>query len=210
MPKTKILLLTGALLLAGGMARASEMALSLEAGYFDMTMARKSAQAVFGGSAGGVTFGAQARVGIGRSFYVALGGRWFQKEGERAFVADASSQPFRLGHPLTVRSIPVYALAGYRFSIGSRLVPYLGLGVGVTSYRETSTVAEIAQEAATATKPSGHLVAGLEWGRGRLRFGAEAMFSTAPGAIGEDGVSKVYGESNVGGLTVVAKVILVR
>lgn len=209
MSRVNILVLTGALLLTGASAQARELALSLEGGYFDMAMARKSAQAVFGGSAGGMTFGAQARVGIGRSFYVALGGRWFQKDGERVFVADANSEVYRLGHPLTVRTLPVYALLGYRFSPGKRLVPYAGLGFGVTSYRQKSTVAEIERATVTATKPSGHVVAGLEWGRGTVRFGVEAMFSTAPSALKDD-VSKVYGESNVGGLTVVGKVLFVR
>ncbi len=210
MSRANIVVLTGTLWLTGGLAQAGELALSLEGGYFDLTMARKSAQAVFGGSAGGATFGAQARVGLGRSFYVALGSRRFQKDGERAFVADASSEPYRLGHPLAVRTVPVYALVGYRFSPGKRLVPYAGLGLGVTSYREESTVAEIEQPTASATKPSGHVVAGLEWGRGTVRFGVEAMFSTVPAAIGKEGVSKVYGESNVGGLTVVGKVVLAR
>ena len=210
MSRANIVVLTGALLLTGGLAQAGELAISLEGGYFDLTMARKSAQAVFGGSAGGATFGAQVRLGIGRSFYVALGGRRFQRDGERAFLADASSEPYRLGHPLSVRTMPVYTLVGYRFSPGKRLVPYAGLGFGITSYREERTVAEIEQEPVTAAKPSGHLVAGLEWGRSTLRFGVEAMFSTVPGAIGKDGVSKVYGESNVGGLTIVGKVVLSR
>ncbi|HLA77385.1 MAG TPA: hypothetical protein VJU18_07395 [Vicinamibacteria bacterium] len=210
MLRANTFVLASTLLLAGSLAAAGDLAVSVEGGYFDLTLARKSAQAVFDGSAGGATFGTQLRLGIGRSFYVALGARRFQKDGERAFAADAGSEAYRLGHPLTVRTIPVYALAGYRFSASKRLVPYAGLGLGVTSYREESTVAEIEQPTVTATKPSGHLVAGMEWGRGTLRLGVEAMFSTVPGAIGKEGVSKVYGESNVGGVTVVARVLYVR
>ncbi len=47
-------------------------------------------------------------------------------------------------------------------------------------------------------------------GVGVLLLAVEAMFSTVPAAIGKEGVSKVYGESNVGGLTVVGKVVLAR
>ncbi len=106
MPRTKILLLTGALLLAGGWPRRASWP-SRSRAAIRPDGARNSAKAVFDGSAGGATFGAQARVGIGRSFFVAAGRPLFQKDGERVFVADASSQPFRLGHPLTVRTIPV-------------------------------------------------------------------------------------------------------
>ncbi len=210
MSRGSLLALTLAFLLGGSLAEAGEVAVSLEGGYFDMTLARKSAQAVFGGSAGGFTLGGQLRLGIGRSFFVALGGRRFQKEGQRAFAADATSPVFRLGHPLTVRTVPAYGLFGYRFSAGRRLVPYAGLGLGITSYRETSSIAEIPQPTFSASKPSGHVLAGVEWGRGALRLGMEGMFSTVPSAIGKQGVSKIYGESNVGGFTVVTRVLYVR
>ena len=41
-----------------------------------------------------------------------------------------------------------------------------------------------------------------------LRFAVEGQWSTVPDAIGVGGVSKVYGESNVGGFTILGKVIL--
>ena len=40
-----------------------------------------------------------------------------------------------------------------------------------------------------------------------MRFGAEAGYSTVSGAIGKDGVSKVYGEDDIGGAYVVGKIV---
>jgi len=189
-------------------ARAEGFAIGLEGGYYDMTNARNSAKAVFEGSAGGPAFGAFVRHGLGRSFFVGVGARMFRRTGERAFVADKNSPPFRLGHPLKVRLLPVYALVGYRLSPDSTFSPYLGLGAGILSYREESTVAgEVITE--TASKPSFHGVLGLEYGRGSIRFAVEGMYTTAPNTIGTSGVSKVYDESDVGGASVVGRIIFV-
>jgi opacity protein-like surface antigen len=193
---------------APGPARGEGFAIGLEGGYYDMTNARNSAKAVFDGSAGGPTFGAFARLDLGRSWFVGAGARVFQKTGERAFAADKDSPPFRLGHPLEVRVLPVYALVGYRVSPDASLSPYLGVGAGMTSYREESTVAgEVSTD--TASKASFHGVLGLEYGQGRVRFAVEGMFMTVPGIIGESGISKVYEEDDVGGFSVVGRIVFV-
>jgi opacity protein-like surface antigen len=181
---------------------------AFDAGYFDMTNARNSAKAVFGGSAGGFTFGTAGRFDLKPRLFVGVAVRYFQRKGERVFVADANSPPFALGHPLTVRVIPLYAFAGYRFSPVASLVPYVGLGAGATLLHEESTVAQIT-DSADQTKGAFHLIGGVEYGRGSLRFGVELSYSLVPNSIGVGGVSKVYGESDIGGLSAVARVILV-
>jgi opacity protein-like surface antigen len=188
---------------------AAEGGFAFEAGYFDMTNARNSAKAVFGGSAGGVTFGTAGRFDLKPRWFVGAAVRYFQRDGERVFVADPSSEPFRLGHPLKVRVIPIYAFGGYRFaSSGSSLVPYAGLGVGATMLHEESTVAELT-DSADQTKAAFHLIGGVEYGRGSLRFGVELTYSLVPNSIGVGGVSQVYGESDIGGLSAVARILLV-
>ena len=191
-------------------ARPADLSLAIEGGYFDMTNARQSAKAVFGDVPGGYTVGTSIRYRLGESLFVGLGGRFFQREGQRAFVADKNSPPFRLGHPLTLRIVPVYAFLGYRFRETRKLVPYVGIGPGFTSYRETSVVGELEVEPISQTKPSGHLLAGFESGRGRLRFGIEATYSIVPNSAGVAGVSKVYGESDIGGITIVGRLVLTR
>ena len=195
--------------LAGRTAAGAEgFAIGAEGGYYDMTNARNSAKAVFGDTAGGASFGLFARVGLGRSFFVGAGARYFQRSGERAFVADKSSEPFRLGHPLEVRILPVHGLVGYRFSPDAKLSPYVSLGLGMTSYREESEVAgEVFKE--SRSKPSGLVALGAEYGRGSVRAGLEVTYTLAPKTIGEGGVSKVYGEDDVGGLGAMARLVFV-
>ena len=189
-------------------ARAQGFAVGIEGGYYDMTNARDSAKAIFDGTAGGPTFGVFARLGIGRSWFVGAGARVFQKTGERAFAADKNSPAFRLGHPLEVRVLPVYALLGYRVSPDASLSPYLGVGAGMTSYREESTVAgEVTTD--TASKASFHGVLGLEYGQGKVRFALEGMYMTVPDIIGEAGISQVYEEDDVGGFSVVGRIVFV-
>jgi hypothetical protein len=190
-------------------ASPADLTVALDGGYFFMTNARKSAKAVFGGSGGGFTGGAELTVGVGRSFFVGAGGRFFQKTGERVFVADANGPVFRLGHPLKVRTIPVYGLLGYRFSPEASLVPYVSAGAGITLYKEESTVGGLT-ESNSLSKFSGMLALGADYGRGPVRFGLEANYSLVPSTVGLGGVSAVYGEKDAGGLALLARVVLGR
>jgi hypothetical protein len=197
------------LAIAGSAASsAAQTSVSLDGGYQDLTNAGRSAQAVFE-SSGGPVFGASARFGLGRSAFVGATGRFFRKEGERAFVADPSAPAFRLGHPLKVRIVPAYATFGWRFSPDADFVPYAGAGAGVAFYRETSTVAEIEEEPVSRTKPSGLAFAGVEYGRGGVRFGLEGPYSLVPNALEAGGVAEVYDESDVGGFAVVGRIVFV-
>ena len=198
-----------ALLALGAAPRASSagVAVALDGGYFFMTNARKSAEAVFGGSGGGFTGGADVTFGLGRSFFVGAGARYFQKTGERVFVADADAPVFRLGHPLKIRTVPVYGILGFRISPDSKFVPYVSGGAGVTLYHEESTVGEIT-ESASQSKFSGFVALGADYGRGPVRFGLEANYSFVPSTIGLGGVSAVYGEKDVGGFAILARVVL--
>jgi len=191
-----------------GRAAAGEFGVSLEGGYFAMTNASKSAKAIFDGSAGGFTGGGSLRYVIGRSFFVGAGARYFERTGERVFIADASSPAFPLGHPLTFRTVPVYGMVGWRFMPDSRLVPYVAVGAGSTSVKEKSVVGGI-EESQSQSKFSGHIMGGVEWGRGPFRFGAEVMYTTVPDTIGVGGVSKIYNEKNVGGFSFVGKIVVV-
>ncbi|HET7293909.1 MAG TPA: outer membrane beta-barrel protein [Vicinamibacteria bacterium] len=183
----------------------SRFAIDAAVGYQDLTSASDSAKAVFDGSSGGLTLGGGARFGLGDHLYVGAFARYFSKDGERVFVSSGGGEVFRLGHPLSLRLVPVHATVGWRFGGGS-LRPYAGGGVGFTSYREESTVGGVT-ESASDTKFSAHVLGGLEFGRGSLRVAAEAMWTTVPDSLGVGGVSEVYGESDIGGLSVVGKVV---
>ena len=205
MPSRALPALAAALVLAGaGPAAALDWGVGVEGGYSEMTNASKSAKAIFDGSKGGGTIGGFVRIGLSQSFFLEAHGRHFQKTGERVFVADAAGEVFPLGHPLTIRLIPVYGAIGYRFLPSSHFAPYVTIGLGATSYKETSDVAGLV-ETQSATKFSGHGALGVDYLAGPLRIGVEVGYSTVPNTIGDSGVSKVYNEKDVGGLTVLAR-----
>jgi hypothetical protein len=199
-----------ALAFLGGERRAAagEFGLSLEGGYFGLTNAPKSAKAVFGGTTGGATGGGSIRYVFLRSLFVGAGAHYFERKGERVFVADANGTPFRLGHPLTLREVPVYGMVGWRFYPDSRLIPYVAIGAGRTSIFERSVVGGI-EEWEKRWQSSYHALGGAEWGRGILRVGAELMYTAIPDSIGIAGVSKIYGEKDLGGVSIVGKIVIV-
>jgi hypothetical protein len=47
----------------------------------------------------------------------------------------------------------------------------------------------------------------VEFGKGRLRVAAEGGYAFVPNSLGIGGVSKVYGEKDLGGFSVVGKLI---
>jgi opacity protein-like surface antigen len=194
-----------ALALAAAPAPAGELAIEAHGGYFEMA-AENSASALFG-SRGGGTFGGAVRYTFWRGAYVSAGARTFSKEGERVFVAAPNAAVQKLGFPLKVTLTPIFLTAGYRFRDGKLIVPYAGMGVSITSYKEESEVAgESFDDDGSKTGFVG--LAGVEVGRGTFRFGAEAGYTTVPDAVGLAGVSKVYGEDDLGGWHVVGKVIV--
>jgi opacity protein-like surface antigen len=186
-------------------AQDSGFAIDVAGGWQDLTSARDSARAVFDGSSGGFTFGGGARYDLEVGLFVGGFVRHFKKDGERVFVASPGAEVFRLGHPLSLKLIPVHGTLGWRFGRGS-LRPYLGAGAGFTSYEERSTVGGVT-ESASETKFSAHALGGVEYGAGALRVAAEAMWTTVPDSLGVGGVSQVYGEKDVGGLSLVGKVV---
>jgi opacity protein-like surface antigen len=191
----------------GPRAEAADFALAVEGGVHSLSGSPNSAKAVFDGSKSGPTFGGSVRVVFKRAIFVAAGARTFSKTGERVYVTDPGGKVFPLGHPLELRIVPVMATAGYRFRASKAFVPYLGVGGGLASVKEESTVGGVT-ETESQSKAAAHVLGGLEYGKGTLRFAAEVSWSTVPNAIGLGGVSKVYGEDDLGGLSAIAKIVV--
>ncbi len=210
--KRAIVVIAGIAVCAAAPAHAQSLSqrgftLAAEAGYLGLT-AKNSSKAVFDSSGGG-TFGGELGYEFER-FFVTVGARTFSKQGERVFVADPTSPVFKLGHPLEAKITPIQATIGYRFGatrlLGVGFRPYLGAGGGVTKYREQSSVGGISEEQ-SLSKAGGHVKGGIEISRSHLRLGVEAGYSFVPNTIGLGGVSKVYDEKDIGGFTVLGKII---
>ncbi|HEY5906968.1 MAG TPA: outer membrane beta-barrel protein [Vicinamibacteria bacterium] len=205
---TRYLCLAALPCLAATAARAQGFGLDVEAGYRTLA-ATKSATAIFG-SDGGTTFGGSAQYAFGNGIFVRAGARTFSEQGERVFLADASSTPYPLGFPLEVKITSIDVLAGWRLRLGSgrkpsRFVPYAAIGVEFASYEEESTVAGLV-ETNDASKTGFQGVVGLEARviKG-LCISAEGGYSTVSSALGVGGVSKIYGEDDIGGFRVVGR-----
>jgi opacity protein-like surface antigen len=197
--------LVPALLLAAPPAGAGEIAVEGQAGYRDLAFSH-TATAVFG-STGGGTFGGAARYTFWRGAFVSAGFRTFSKDGERVFLASSTAPVQKLGFPVSLKIDSFPVMVGYRFRRGHLIVPYVAAGAAITKYDETSTVAgETFDESVSKTGFTG--AGGVEVGRGIFRFGAEAGYTTVSGAIGKDGVSKVYGEDDIGGFHAIGKLIV--
>lgn len=194
----------GLLLLAGPARAAERFSVTVEGGFQSLSKASDSAKAVFDGSTGGVAFGGSLRLAVGRNLFVGTGLRTFSKDGERVFVADAGAPVFKLGHPMKVKLRPFYGFVGYRFRPDASLVPYLAAGGGSTSYKEESTIGGLT-ESESHSKFSWHVMAGADYALGHFAVGVEARWSSMSKLIGLGGVSRVYGESDLGGFSVAGR-----
>ena len=110
---------------------------------------------------------------------------------------------------MTVSINSIDVLAGWRFKLGGKkpspFVPYLGVGLELASYKEESTVAELV-ETNDQSKTGFQFLGGLEYkGFGKVVLAAEVAYAIVPNTIGVGGVSKVYGEDDIGGLRVVGR-----
>ena len=171
-------------------------------GFADFTFttftASESFETIFGSSSG-TNFGGGLEVVLKNRF--GLSGRFGQisKDGERVFLM--GNERFQLGIPVKVKIRPIMLDADYRFPM-RRIVPYVGGGVGVYQYEETSSFADTAENVSssfTAYEVRAGFHAPLtRW----FGAGAEFRWTTVPGALGEGGVSKELGEDDLGGINV--------
>lgn len=131
----------------------------------------------------------------------------FKKTGERVFIA--GGELFPLGIPTTITLRPIEFTAAYRLPGLWGFRPYAGGGFGKQRYKETSSFAA-SEENVARTDTSYHVVAGAERRIWRwFGAGAEVRYRAVRDAIGDGGVSKEYGESDLGGTSVRVRVIVI-
>ena len=84
--------------------------------------------AVFGQSSQ-IVWGGGLQVAFRNGSYIDVTASRFKKTGQRAFILNGHS--FSLGIPLTASLTPFEGTVGHRFTaVSSRVIPYLGAGVG--------------------------------------------------------------------------------
>ncbi len=172
--------------------------------------ASDSFEAVLDTSSGPV-YGGGAGLLIGRHLFVDVQVSRFSADGQRVFVTD-DLEVFPLGIPATVSVTPVDISAGWRFTPGPprpggaarrglRLVPFAGGGIGVVQYRETADFARPGDDVSDSFT-SYHVLGGLELPfTGTFGASLDGLYRWVPDALGQDGVSAAYGETDLGGFT---------
>ncbi len=163
------------------------------------------------GSATGSMFGGGAEVVLPQNIFFGVRVSRFTAEGERVFVS--GGQTFQLGIPMTVTVTPVLLTGGLRFGTPrSRLVPYVGGGIGWHRYQETSDFAE-GDDDVNETFQGYHVLGGAEYRISRfLGVAGEAQWATVPDGLGQNplSASAAFGDTDLGGFTVRVKVVLGR
>lgn len=131
----------------------------------------------------------------------------FKKTGERVFVS--GGEVFPLDIPTTITLTPIEFTAAYRLPRLWHVRPYAGGGVGTQRYKETSSFATDAENV-EQSDTSYHVLGGAEFRIWRwIGAGAEVRYRAVRDAIGEGGASKEFGESDLGGTSVLVRVILI-
>ena len=119
-------------------------------------------------------------------------------DGERVFIHDGTV--YELGIPVEITMQPIDAAIGWRLVKG-RLSPYAGAGYSSMSYRETSRFSasgdDVNERASGPMVLAGADVAVLRW----LHVGGEVRYRAIDGVLGRGGVSEVYGEDSLGGVS---------
>lgn len=161
------------------------------------------------GSASVTTFGAGVQVTrVWRQLFVEIGAERGSLDGERVFVDGGTVE--RLGIPVTVTLTPLDVMAGWRFDGRRRLVPFVAAGVTSIGYRETSDFAD-SDENANERATGFVVVAGAEVRLRRLvHVRGDLRFRRAGGVLGDRGVSREYGEQDLGGFGAAVRLVIGR
>jgi opacity protein-like surface antigen len=172
--------------------------------------AKDSFDAITGTSSAPI-YGGGARVGLplGGLFFDV--GAWrYHDDGERVFPF--GDQIFKLGIPVRITIVPVELSGGWQFRFRKmpKFIPYAAGGLTSMSYKEESdfaTDAENVDERYTGY----HLLGGAEYKVMKwLGVAGEVTWTTVPDAIGKDGVSEAFGETDLGGTTFRFKITVGR
>jgi len=159
------------------------------------------------GSASAPVFGGGVDVSLAGRFFVQGEVTYLKRTGERAFVFNG--EVFPLGIEQEMSLTPIGITFGYRPAGRGRVTPYVGGGLLVAFYREQSELGDDGDVRETAFGGQG--IAGAEIRLARLFATAiEGGYRYIPGILGEDGISKEFGEKDLGGFTVGVKVLIGR
>jgi hypothetical protein len=170
--------------------------------------AKQTFDAAFSGKSSGAFWGGGLQIDFRSGIFIELAASRFSKTGERAFVSNG--QVFSLGIPLRATVTPLEISAGGRFRISPRVIPYAGGGLTRYHYSETSDFSAAGDDV-TADHFGAMVFGGAEIRVHRwIGVGLEAEFARVSGILGDGGISKAFGETDLGGTGFRVKVLVGR
>jgi len=167
----------------------------------DALAAKESFAAVLGSSQFTAAGGGLDVVDIWKHLFARVAVTRARQTGSRVFVS--GGEVFPLDIPLTVTMTPIEVGGGWRFppKAGGRFTPYAGAAFLSLGYTETSDFTDAAED--TSERFAGQdLFGGVDIGIAKwLAASAEVQYRRVPNALGAGGVSKLFGENDLGGYT---------
>ena len=140
---------------------------------------------------------------VWKQLFVDVGYAQQKLDGNRVFIDNG--QVYNLGVPFTVTTRPLDLVAGWRFPVG-RLVPFVGAGMSLITYKETAPFATGADDIEESSTGSTFL-GGVDVSVARLlRIGGEFRYRAVHGVLGIGGVSEDFGEDQLGGVAAALRV----
>jgi opacity protein-like surface antigen len=160
--------------------------------------ARNSFDAILGRKLSSV-YGAGGQIVLPNGVFVQASVDRLRHNGSLAL--GSGDQVFSLGIPNRLTVTPVQVTGGYRVENTARLASYFGGGVGWHTLKEESPSIPGAQPI-TTRNVGYHVLGGAELNVLRwVWIAGEVQWATVPKALGESGVSAVFGEEDLGGTT---------
>jgi opacity protein-like surface antigen len=160
--------------------------------------ARNSFETILG-SAFGPMFGGGVQYGFANGTFVQASVGRFRKSGSRAIVS--GSQVFRLQSPDEITVTPIQFSVGYRDFRATRVVPYVGGGIGWHMLKEESATLQGSDDV-NGEHIGYHILGGIEYPIGSwMSLGGEVQWSAVPGVLGQSGVSAAFDEKDLGEAT---------
>jgi hypothetical protein len=158
------------------------------------------------GSPFAMAFGGGGQVVFPNGLFVQVFADRVRETGSRALVS--GTQIFTIPTENTVTVLPVEATVGYRGGTIGATTAYLGAGAGW--YRFTEESPSLPGEPKIRDAFVGyHVLGGVEFPFSRwLSLAGEVQWAAVPNALGESGLSAVFGEDDLGGTTFRVKVIV--
>jgi hypothetical protein len=141
--------------------------------------------------------------GLWRGAFVDVAFTQYKLDAQRLFIDQGTVYP--LGIPVRITMRPFDVIGGWRYGSRGRVSPYGGAGLVFFQYREDSDFAAAGDDV-NERKTGVVALAGGDVRVLRLvSVGGEFRYRTVDGVLGLGGVSQIFGDDQLGGLSFAAR-----